>query len=329
MTLSLPRLGMGTAGIGNLYAPVSDGEASATAAAAFAAGIRYFDTAPHYGFGLAERRLGEALANVDPGGEAIVSTKVGRVLEPVSSAARERHGFVEADPFEPRFDYRRDAILSSHEESLKRLRRDRVDILLAHDLGTLTHGGEAERHMDDFLGSGHAAMRELKQAGAVDLIGVGVNEIDVCEYLIERVEIDLILIAGRYTLLDQSAGERLLPLCLARGIRVVIGGPYNSGILAQPVAAQNDLRYDYRAPPEPMLERAASLEQACAAQGVPLAAAALQFSLRHPAVSSVIPGPVGPAQLEETIERMNMPIPESLWTTLDEAGLVRDPRVGA
>ena len=329
MSVTLPRLGIGTAGIGNLYAPVSDAEAKATVTAAWAAGIRYFDTAPHYGFGLAERRLGEALAEADPEGEAIVSTKVGRTLEPTSSAKRERHGFVDADPFEPRFDYRRDALLRSHEESLRRLRRDRVDILLAHDLGTLTHGGEAERHMGDFLAGGHKAMLELKEAGAVDLIGIGVNEIPVCEFLIERVELDLILIAGRYSLLDQSAAGGLLPLCQARGIRVVIGGPYNSGILARPVGESRDLRYDYRAPPEPIVEQAAALEQACATQGVALAAAALQFPLRHPAVTSVIPGPVGPAQLEETILRFRAEIPESLWAALDEAGLVRDPRAKA
>jgi D-threo-aldose 1-dehydrogenase len=316
--ISLPRLGMGTAGIGNLYAPVSAEDARATVAAAWAAGIRYFDTAPHYGFGLAERRLGEALAELDPRGEATVSTKVGRLLEPAPGGERERHGFVDADPFEPVFDYCRDAVLRSHEESLGRLNRTRVDILLAHDLGGLTHASDSDRHMRAFLDSGYGAMRELKEQGAVDAIGIGVNEVEVCLYLLERVELDVILLAGRYTLLDRSAADRLLPLCEERGVRVIVGGPYNSGILAQPTASQRQPRYDYEAPPAPILARAAALEEVCETHGVPLGAAALQFPLRHPAVATVIPGLVGEAQVRQTIERLGTDIPEALWLELDE-----------
>ncbi len=316
--IMLPRLGMGTAGIGNLYAPVSAEDARTTVAAAWAAGVRYFDTAPHYGFGLAERRLGETLAELDPQGEAIVSTKVGRLLEPVTGGARERHGFVDADPFEPVFDYTRDALLRSHQESLARLNRARVDVLLAHDLGELTHASDSERHMRAFLDSGYGAMRELKDQGAIDAIGIGVNEVEVCLYLLDRVELDVILLAGRYTLLDRSAADRLLPLCSERGVQVIVGGPYNSGILAQPTASQRQPRYDYEAPPAPILARAAALEQLCEAHGVPLGAAALQFPLRHPAVASVIPGLVGEAQVRQTIERMGTAIPETLWLELDE-----------
>lgn len=313
----LPRLGMGTAGIGNLYAPVTANVARATVAAAWAGGIRYFDTAPHYGFGLAERRLGEALAELDPAGEAIVSTKVGRLLAPAASDARERHGFVDADPFEPVFDYGREAVRRSHEESLARLKRERIDILLAHDLGELTHGADAARHMRAFLDSGYGAMRELKNQGAVDAIGIGVNEIEVCLYLLERVELDVILLAGRYTLLDRRAADELLPLCLERGVRVIAGGPYNSGILAQPTASQREPRYDYEAPPASILAHAATLERVCEAHGVPLGAAALQFPIRHPAVASVIPGLVGEAQVRQTLERMAADIPDSLWSELE------------
>lgn len=313
----LPRLGMGTAGIGNLYAPVPGDAARATVAAAWAAGIRYFDTAPHYGFGLAECRLGEALAALDPAGEAIVSTKVGRLLEPTASDARERHGFVDADPFEPVFDYGRDAVLRSHEESLARLRRARVDILLAHDLGELTHGPDSPPHMRAFLDSGYGAMRELKDQGAVDAIGIGVNEVEVCLYLLERVELDVILLAGRYTLLDRRAADELLPMCRERGIRVIVGGPYNSGILAQPTASQREPRYDYEAPPASILACAAVLEQICEEHGVALGAAALQFPLRHPAVASVIPGLVGAEQVRQTLERMAADIPDSLWLELE------------
>jgi D-threo-aldose 1-dehydrogenase len=308
---------MGTAGIGNLYTPVAPDAARATVAAAWAAGIRYFDTAPHYGFGLAERRLGEGLAELDPAREAIVSTKVGRLLTPTRSTARERHGFVDADPFEPVFDYGRDAVLRSHEESLARLKRERVDILLAHDLGELTHGADSALHMRAFLNTGYAAMRELKDQGAIDAIGIGVNEVEVCLHLLERVELDVILLAGRYTLLDRRAANELLPLCLERGARVIVGGPYNSGILAQPTAIQREPRYDYEAPPVSVLARAAALERVCEAHDVSLGAAALQFPLRHPAVATVIPGLVGEAQVRQTIERMAAEIPDSLWLELD------------
>jgi D-threo-aldose 1-dehydrogenase len=314
----LPRLGMGTAGIGNLYAPVSDEAARTTVAAAWAAGIRYFDTAPHYGFGLAERRLGEALTALDPEGRAIVSTKVGRLLAPAPDGARERHGFVDADPFEPVFDYGRDAVLRSHEESLARLRRARVDVLLAHDLGEQTHGPESARHMRAFLDSGYVAMRELKDRGEVDAIGIGVNEVEVCLSLLERVELDVILLAGRYTLLDRRAGTALLPMCRERGVRVIIGGPYNSGILAQPTASQSEPRYDYEAPPAPILACAAAIERVCEKHGVPLGAAALQFALRHPAVVSVIPGLVGEAQVRQALERMAADIPDRLWFELGQ-----------
>ena len=314
--LALPRLGMGTAGIGNLYAAVSNEEARSTLAEAWAAGIRYFDTAPHYGFGLAERRLGEALEALDPAREAIVSTKVGRLLAPTDSRERERHGFVEADPFEPVFDYRRDAVLSSHEESLRRLRRDRINILLAHDIGELTHRADAERHMRAFLDSGYGALRELKAAGAVDAIGIGVNEVEVCLFLLERVELDVILLAGRYTLLDRRAADELLPLCEARGVRVIVGGPYNSGILAQPTATQRNPRYDYEAPSAPILARAAAIERVCEGYGVELGAAALQFPLRHPAVVSVIPGLVGSSQVRQAVDRLAAEVPDELWARL-------------
>jgi D-threo-aldose 1-dehydrogenase len=318
--IELPRIGMGTAGIGNLYAPVSADEARATLAAAWDAGIRFFDTAPHYGFGLAEKRLGEGLATLDTEGEAILSTKVGRLLVRTESEARERHGFVDAEPFEPVFDYSRDAILRSHEESLARLRRDQVDILLAHDIGELTHGAENERQMRDFLDTGYKAMDELKRAGAIKAVGIGVNEVEVCLYLLERVELDVILLAGRYTLLDRRAAAELLPLCAERGVKVIVGGPYNSGILAQPTALQRDPRFDYERPPEAILARAEALERVCLSHAVELGAAALQFPLRHPAVASVIPGLVGKEQVYQTVSRLAADVPEPLWNELQAMG---------
>ncbi|MFA6118044.1 MAG: aldo/keto reductase [Sphingomonas sp.] len=312
MSIALPRLGMGTAAIGNLYRAVSDEEAQATVTAALDAGIGYFDTAPHYGFGLAERRLGAALA----GHEAIVSTKVGRLLEPTTLRGT-RHGFVDADPFEPVFDYSADGIRRSHEASLKRLRRDRIEILLAHDLGAVTHGDRHEHHRRAFLDSGYAAMRTLRDAGAVDAIGIGVNEVAICLDLLPRIELDVILLAGRYSLLDRGA-EALFELCAERGVRVIIGGPYNSGILAQDDLDDiGALHYDYAPPSPDILGRARRLSAACAAHGVPLPAAALQFPLRHPQVATVIPGIVGVPQLRDTLARLATPIPEALWTALD------------
>jgi D-threo-aldose 1-dehydrogenase len=310
LPFSLPRLGMGCAGIGNLYRPVSDAEAEATVAAALEAGIRYFDAAPFYGFGLSERRLGAALSGAD----VTISTKVGRLLEPAASPARERHGFVAGDPLEPVFDYSRDAVLRSHEESLKRLRRDRVDILLAHDLGSLTHGENADYHMRAFLDGGYQAMAELRDAGAVGAIGIGVNETEVAEELLERVDLDVVLLAGRYTLLDRQAADSFLPLAEAKGVHVIVGGPYNSGILA--TADRSNARYDYEAAPADILARADTLAALCATHGVDLPAAALQFPLRLPAVACVIPGLVGPAQVAETLARMDAAIPDTLWAAL-------------
>ena len=323
MTLALPRHGMGTAGIGNLYAPVTNAEAHAAVAAAWASGIRFFDTAPHYGFGLAERRLGDALAALDPAQSAIVSTKVGRTLAPTASPARQRHGFVDADPFEPVFDYGRDAVLRSHEESLGRLRRDRVNILFAHDLGTRTHGADAGRHMRRFLDEGYPAMAELKAAGAVDLIGIGVNETQVCELLLRHVDLDVVLLAGRYTLLDQSAAEHVLPLCVESGVRFVAAAPYNSGILSRPTGEASDPHYDY-APPSPrLLERSAEIEQVCARFGVSLPAAALQFPAQHPGVACVLAGLSREAEVSEHLERWGEAIPKALWAELAARGLVQ------
>jgi D-threo-aldose 1-dehydrogenase len=311
-TGALPSLGIGTAAIGNLYAPVSDADAERTIQAALDAGITYFDTAPHYGFGLAERRLGEALGDAP----VLLSTKVGRLLEP-TAAKGERHAFVDADPYEPRFDYSADGVRRSFESSLRRLKRDRVDILLAHDLGRLTHPTDHDRHLRDFLDGGYQAMRGLKDAGAVDAIGIGVNEIAVCLELIEQVALDVILLAGRYTLLDRSAAELLIPECDRRGIRLIIGGPYNSGILAQDDLTDTArLHYDYAQAPAETIARAQRLAALCARFGVSLPAAALQFPLRDPRVACVIAGVARPSEVHDLIARAAAEIPEEAWAAL-------------
>lgn len=311
--VELPRLGMGTAALGNLYRAIGDDQAEGAVAAALAGGIRYFDTAPHYGFGLAEERLGRGLG---ARGDILVSTKVGRLLAPVDRPAPERHGFVDARPYEPVFDYSADAVLRSLDGSLARLRRDRVDILFAHDIGQLTHGDRHEERLRQFLDEGYPAMRRLRDEGAVDAIGIGVNEVAICLDLIGRIDLDMILLAGRYTLLDRSA-DRLLAACAARGVTVVIGGPYNSGILAQPIG--KDARFDYAPASDAVLRRARALQATCDRLGVPLPAAALQFPLHHPAVASVIPGLASAAEVADTLARMAAPVSDALWMAVADA----------
>ncbi|MEH3121443.1 MAG: aldo/keto reductase [Sphingomonas phyllosphaerae] len=313
----VPRYGMGTAAIGNLYRAIDDATAEATVAAALEAGLRYFDTAPHYGFGLAERRLGAALARLDPQRNCLVSTKVGRLLSP-TEAEGVRHGFVDADPFEPVFDYTADGVRRSFEASCARLRRDRIDVLLAHDLGRLTHGERHERHLRDFLDGGYAAMVALREAGVVGAIGVGVNEVAVCEELLDQVPLDVILLAGRYTLLDRSA-KPFLDRCQAQGVRVIIGGAYNSGILARDPQEADPAQshYDYSPPPAALVGRTRALARTCATAGVALPAAAIQFPLRHPAVVCVLAGLGNPEEVADLRTRIAAPIPDDLWPALE------------
>ena len=312
--VELPPLGMGTAAIGNLYRAISDADAEATVHAALDAGIRYFDTAPHYGFGLAETRLGRAL---DGCRDVRISTKVGRLLVPTEDPARERHAFVDALPYEPVFDYSRDGVLRSFEASLSRLRRDNVDLLFAHDIGRLTHGDRHDTMLRSFLDDGYPAMRRLRDDGAVGAIGIGVNEIAICLELLDRIDLDVILLAGRYTLLDRSAADELLPVCAAKGVKLVIGGPYNSGILAQPLDRAGERKFDYAPASADMLARTRALDAECARFGVSLPVAALQFPVRHPAVVSVIPGMASPSEVTENVARFAAPVPDALWTALE------------
>lgn len=318
--LNLPQFGMGTAGIGNLYRAVSDDEAFATVRAALSSGIRYFDTAPYYGFGLAERRLGHVLEGLGNQADVIVSTKVGRLLIPTKTIGT-RFGFVAGDPFEPVFDYSAEGVLRSFDDSIKRLHRDRIDILLAHDLGIDTHGDEHDRHLRAFLDGGYAQMIHLRDRGYVRAIGVGVNEIAICETLLDQIDLDVILLAGRYTLLDRSAFA-LLDRCQDRGVKVIIGGPYNSGILATDVATADpaDSHYDYRPPMPEIVERVRTMDKICAENGVPLPAAALQFPLRHSSVTSVISGLSSVSEVQSMLARTVMPIPENLWSELGDNG---------
>jgi D-threo-aldose 1-dehydrogenase len=315
--LSLPPLGFGAGGIGNLYAAMSDEAARETIEAALAAGLGYFDTAPHYGFGLSETRLGEALApNVK------VSTKVGRLLRPAPEAdpTAERHGFVGAAPFEPVFDYSYDGVMRSFEASLQRLKREHVDVLLAHDLGQRTHGADDAMRRRQFFDGGYKAMRALRDSGAVDAIGLGVNEWEICDAALDEGDFDVFLLAGRYTLLEQTALDRFLPRCAARDVSIIVGGPFNSGVLVEGV--KPGAHYNYGPASAEILDRVRRLEAVCQAHATPLAAAALQFPLAHPRVASVIPGMSSPGQVRQALAWVAHAIPDALWDDLRGQGLL-------
>ncbi|KQY35886.1 pyridoxal 4-dehydrogenase [Caulobacter sp. Root487D2Y] len=309
--LNLPPLGFGAAAIGNLYAAMSDDAARETIEAALASGLAYFDTAPHYGFGLSETRLGAVLPP-----KVKVSTKVGRVLCPAPDVdpAAERHGFVAAAPFEPVFDYSYDGVMRSFEASLERLNRDHVEVLLAHDLGQVTHGVDDAARRRQFFDGGYKAMRALRDGGAVDAIGLGVNEWEICDAALDEAEFDVFLLAGRYTLLEQTALDRFLPRCAARDVSIIVGGPFNSGVLVEGVRA--GAHYNYGPASAEILDRVRRLEAVCRAHATPLAAAALRFPLAHPQVVSVIPGMSSPAQVRQALAWAAHPIPDALWDDL-------------
>jgi D-threo-aldose 1-dehydrogenase len=311
--LALPPLGLGCAALGNLYAAVSGAAAMATLAAAGANGLTYFDTAPFYGHGLSEQRLGAFLRSGAP--DAIVSTKVGRTLEPLNGRPAPDHGFVDPAPFAPVFDYGFDAVLRQVEASLERLGREQLDIVFVHDIGVQTQGADHAAVFAAALAGAFPALARLKAEGVVGAIGIGVNEVEVCLEALAHVDLDAILIAGRYTLLDQSAAE-LLSVCATQDVGVIVGGPFNSGVLS------GGDHYDYGAVPPAIRVRTQRLAAICAEHGVALAAAALHFPLRHPAVVSVIAGARSPGEVAANAAHMATPPPAGLWDALAAEGLI-------
>ena len=319
-SLRMPSLGFGAAPVGNLYMAMSDDAAAETIGSALSQSIRYFDTAPHYGFGLSESRVGQALAGKRK--DLIISTKVGRLLVPTHSTESVRHGFANAPALEPVFDYSYDAVMRSFELSLQRLQTDYIDILLAHDLGPMTHGDQHAARFREFMDGGYRAMHELRAAGVVKAIGLGTNEWQVCEEALAHGDFDGFLLAGRYTLLEQNACDSFLPLCAARGVSVILGGPFNSGILASGVRGAGPFYYNYEAAPQDVIQRVAQLENICAQFDIPLAAAALQFPGAHPQICSVIAGLASPAQVVQATQWMQHTIPAEFWLRLREKGLL-------
>src|SRR5579872_5191033 len=314
----LTALGFGAAVLGNLYAEVSDAVADAAIEVALESGIRYFDTAPHYGYGLSESRLGRALAARSATG-AVLSTKVGRLIVPTANDGVQSDGFAVTGRRSV-FDYSRDGILRSFESSLRRLRRQRVEVLLLHDVGQMTHGRHHESMLRQALEEALPTMRRLKEMGSCLAVGIGVNESAVCMELMGRCDLDCILLAGRYTLLEQQTINTVMAEAHRRKIAVIIGGAFNSGLLAG--ATEPGTTYNYGPADVETGERARRMYAICSSLNVDVGAAALQFVLAHPAVVSVIPGLRSPDEVRTAVQRVHAQIPGRLWQELRAAGLL-------
>lgn len=313
--LSLSSLGFGAASVGNLYHSVDDEQASEAMQAAWDGGIRYFDTAPHYGLGLSERRLG-AFLREQPRDEFVVSTKVGRLLEPNPAFAGGRdmaNAFDVPDDLVRVYDPSESGVRRSFEASLERIGLDYIDVLYLHDPDVYD--------LEWGISEGLPALIKLREEGLVRAIGVGVNDSAVATRAVLESDLDLVMIAGRYTLLEQPAAVDLLPACLDNGVRVVDAAVFNSGLLASTEIAA-DATYNYAAVPADVLARARALASVCAEFGVELPAAALQFPLRHPAVASVVFGTARADNVHENVRRAAAEIPEELWVAFEERGLL-------
>ena len=314
-SVEVTELGLGCATLGGSRIAVSRQQAEAIVAAAWAAGVSYIDTAPFYGVGQAERCVGDAMRWV-PRDEWVLSTKVGRLLRPRRTAAEDterRHPL----PFDPVYDYSYDAVMRSFEDSLQRLGLARIDILYVHDIGVMQHGAAAHpRLMRTLRDGGYRALEELRAAGTVRAIGIGVNEREVLLEAMEWGDWDAFLLAGRYTLLEQAPLEDLLPRCEKAGASIVVGGPLNSGILA------GRDTWNYKTAPAEIVARVNAIEAVCNSHRVPLPAAALQFPLAHPAVAAIIPGPRNVEEFHANVRLLRHPIPAALWADLRAAGLL-------
>jgi D-threo-aldose 1-dehydrogenase len=322
-TMALTEMGFGSAPLGNLYKAITEKEAHATLDAAWQAGLRYYDTAPLYGLGLAETRLNRFLRGKKRE-DYVISSKVGRLLQACPPAERTGIGkFFDVPSRREIYDYSHDGVMRSIEASLERLGVDAIDILFAHDLDVFNHKTEAARdaHVNHFMRGGYRALVKLRDEGTIKAFGAGVNEWQVCETLAKQGDFDIFLLAGRYTLLEQESLDTCLPLFEKRGIGVVLGGPFNSGILA--TGAKPGAYYNYSKAPAAVLKRVGAIAAVCHAHGVKLAEAALRFPLHHPCVVSVIPGAAHPGEVRNNARMLAKKIPAALWRDLKSAGLVR------
>lgn len=313
-SVSVTDVSMGCASVGNLGAAISDAMAREVLEAAWAGGIRYFDTAPRYGSGRSEQRLGEFFAS-KARDQFTVSTKVGRVLTPGAPRA-EAHGFIDPLPNDVHYDYSAEGFRQSLEGSRERLGVDYIDIVYVHDIGVYTHGeADNQRHMQHLMGDGLAYLAELKAAGKIGAYGLGVNESAICVEIMQTHPLDVILLAGRWTLLDRQAEAELVPLCTRTGTKLVLGGIFNSGILA--VGPKPGAWYDYAPASEDILEQVRELERAFAATGTALPHAALQFGKTRPDVVSVLIGTGNPATLARNLHMLETPLPAAAQALLD------------
>ncbi len=321
--LTFTELGLGTAPLGNLYRAISEEDAAKVMALAWQGGVRYFDTAPLYGLGLAETRLNSFLRD-KPRDEYVISSKIGRLLKATTAENRDGIGkWFDVPSRNEVYDYSYDGVMQSLEFSLERLGLDRVDILYAHDLDVFNHKTKAalDVRLNELMDGGYKALLSLREQGVIRAFGAGVNEWQPCQWLTERGDFDLFLLAGRYTLLEQEAQESFLPLCVERGIGIVIGGPYNSGILA--TGPRTGAFYNYDPAPKEILEKVARIQAICERHGVRLVDAAFQFPLAHPAIVSVIPGGQGVDEMGSNLTAASAAIPQALWKDLKEAKLLR------
>ncbi|CTQ48512.1 aldo/keto reductase [Jannaschia donghaensis] len=321
--LTFTELGFGTAPLGNLYRAITDDEAQATLQSAWDGGVRYFDTAPLYGLGLSETRLNRFLRD-KPRDEYVLSSKVGRLLKPATEATRDGHGkWFEVPARTEIYDYSYDGVMRSVEFSLERLGVDRIDMLFAHDIDVPNQGSRANVNakVDQLMAGGYHALERMRLDGTIKAFGAGVNEWEVCEQLLHRGDFDIFLMAGRYTLLEQEALTSFLPLCAARGVGIVTGGPYNSGILA--TGPVDGSFYDYEPATAQVKARVGRIDAICADHGVRLIDAAFQFPLLHPTTLSVIPGGQGVAESEGNLRAAAATIPPDLWAELKREGLIR------
>lgn len=319
----LTAMGFGGAPLGNLYQKVTEEDAQATLQAAYDAGIRFFDTAPQYGLGRSEGRFGEALKRF--GRDSVqLSTKIGRLLVDCAPEEVTPEAFVDVPQKRIVFDYTYDGVMRSYEASRARISVANADVLLVHDVDVFSQGSQEAsdaKVRELFDGGGYRALDELRSAGNVAAIGAGVNEWQVCERLLGLGDFDGFLLAGRYTLLEQEALDSFLPLCIERDVGIILGGPYNSGILA--TGPVDGAKYNYADATPDIVERVRNIEAVCKAHNTPLIAAALQFVMGHPAIKTVIPGAVTPQQVRSNVSVFTTPIPDGLWSDLRGEGLIR------
>lgn len=314
--LQISEISFGCAPLGNLYRPVSEQAVEEVLAAAWDAGIRYFDTAPHYGGGLAEERLGRFL-QARKRDDYVISTKVGRILHRVAKEEAEDHAFVDAHPIRLEYDYSGDGIMRSLEASHKRMGLDRFDILFVHDIGEFTHGKEKNAvHMKAFRDSGIRRLNDLRDQGVIKAWGLGVNEVEVLLEVMGDTHLDCILMAGRYSLLDRSAEKQLLPLCRERGTSFIIGGVFNSGIMATgPVPGAT---FNYAEANEDVRARVARMQEIARAEGTDLATAALQFPFQEPVVASVLLGTTKASSLERNLDSMKVFLDPAIFAKFED-----------